>query len=341
MSETMAPEAAAVGTQTISYREALTNALRLELRDNPHLLFLGEAIATAGGAVRVTTGLADEFGTDRIIETPVSENIMVGAALGGALAGQSMVVEILSADFLFAAGSEVLNDIAKWRFQHRWKDPINLVLRMPMGTGVSFAGAEHTQCIEGYVHRAAGLTVVNPGSALTAGGLLRASIHYGDPVIFLEHRRLYDTTAPLDEVDLDGSTLTIGRASVVREGSDITVVAWSWMRAVVEAAAASLESEGVDVEIVDPVTIKPMDLDTILASVAKTGRLLVVEESPLTGSVACTIVTAAVRGVELGHGQVDIITMPDAPLPFSAALEGLPIPTATQVREKILELVGS
>jgi acetoin:2,6-dichlorophenolindophenol oxidoreductase subunit beta len=340
MSETLVPEVAA-DTATITFREAITRALQLELRENPDMLLLGEAIATAGGAVRVTTGLADEFGAERIIETPVSENIMMGAALGGALAGETMVVEVLSADFLFTAGSEVLNDIAKWRFQHRWRAPINLVLRMPMGTGVSFAGAEHTQCIEGYFHRAAGLTVVNPGSARTAGGLLRASLHLGDPVIFLEHRRLYDSTVALDEADLDGSTVTLGRASVVREGKDITVVAWSWMRAVCEAAAAQLEREGIDVELVDPVTIKPMDYDTILASAAKTGRLLVVEESPATGSVGATIITAAVRGIDIGHGQVDTITMPDAPLPFSAALEGLPIPTAGQVREKVVEMVGA
>jgi pyruvate/2-oxoglutarate/acetoin dehydrogenase E1 component len=339
MSEAVVSEVA-VGSTTITFREALTRALQLELRENPDMLMLGEAIATAGGAARVTTGLADEFGKSRIIETPVSENIMMGAALGGALAGETMVVEVLSADFLFTAGSEVLNDIAKWRFQHRWRDPINLVLRMPMGTGVSFAGAEHTQCIEGYFHRAAGLTVINPGSARTAGGLLRAALHLGDPVIFLEHRRLYDSTTPLDEADLDGSTVEIGKASVVREGTDITVVAWSWMRAVTEAAAAQLASEGIDVEIVDPVTIKPMDLDTILTSAAKTGRLLVVEESPATGSVAATIVTAAVRALDLGHGQLDVITMPDAPLPFSAALEGLPIPTAQQVREKVTEMVA-
>lgn len=339
MSEAVVSEVAA-GSATITFREAITRALQLELRENPDMLMLGEAIATAGGAARVTTGLADEFGTARIIETPVSENIMMGAALGGALAGETMVVEVLSADFLFTAGSEVLNDIAKWRFQHRWRAPINLVLRMPMGTGVPFAGAEHTQCIEGYFHRAAGLTVVNPGSARTAGGLLRAALHLGDPVIFLEHRRLYDSTTSLDEADLDGSSVEIGKAEVVREGTDITVVAWSWMRAVTEAAAAQLESKGIDIEIIDPVTIKPMDLDTILASVAKTGRLLVVEESPATGSVAATIVTAAVRAQDLGPGRVDTITMPDAPLPFSAALEGLPIPTAQQVRDKVTEMVG-
>jgi acetoin:2,6-dichlorophenolindophenol oxidoreductase subunit beta len=333
-------DAIAAEPRTLTYREALSHALRSELRENPDAILMGEVIATAAGGGRLTGGLADEFGPDRIIETPVSENMLVGAALGGALAGETMVVEVLSADFLFTAASEVLNDIAKWRYQHRWKGPLNLVLRMPMGSGVPFAGAEHTQCIEGYLHKAAGLTVVTPGCARTAGGLLRAAMGLGDPVVFLEHRRLYDVAAPASEVDLDGSTVSIGRGAVVREGRDVTVVAWSWMRSVAEAAAEALARDGIEVELIDPMTIKPLDLELIVESVAKTGAMLVVEESPATGSVAATIIAGTVRRVDLPRGRADALTMPDVPLPFSAALAGIPIPTADQVRERVEGMVA-
>jgi pyruvate/2-oxoglutarate/acetoin dehydrogenase E1 component len=322
---------------TITFREALARSLRLEMHGNPDLLVMGEIVATAAGASKIMGGLADEFGTDRVIETPVSENMLLGAALGGALGGHAMVIEVMSADFLLAAASEVLNDIAKWRYQHRWKDPLNLTVRMPMGSGVRFAGPEHQQCIEGYLHRAPGLTVVAPGSAATAGALLRSAIRLGDPVVFLEHRRLYETTAIL--ADADGDCAPIGESVVAREGRDITVVAWSWMRRVAESAAETLAEDGIEAEIVDPVTIAPMDLGPILTSVAKTGRLLVVEEAPHTGSVGGGIIASAVQSAAIRHGQFDLITMPDVPHPFSGVLEALPIPTSLDVHDRVVRMV--
>src|SRR5262245_51437487 len=182
-------------SEPITVRSAIAQVLRDEMREDEDLIVLGEIVATSGGIARVTTGLVDEFGPARVVETPISENIIVGAGLGGALAGRHMVVEVFSADMLLAAGSEVINDIAKWRYQHRWQQPLHLVLRMPMGIGQPWAGPEHSQCIEGYLIRTAGLTVVAPGSVLEAAGALRSSIRLGDPVVFLEHRRLYDTGA--------------------------------------------------------------------------------------------------------------------------------------------------
>jgi pyruvate/2-oxoglutarate/acetoin dehydrogenase E1 component len=271
-----------------------------------------------------------------VVETPIAENIIIGAGLGGALAGRHMVVEVFSADMLFAGGSEVINDIAKWRYQHRFEGPLHLVLRMPMGVGQTFAGPEHSQCIEGYLLRTAGLTVVAPGSVLEMAGALRTSMRLGDPVIFLEHRSLYDTGAELTPEDVAQAETPLGRATIVRPGEDLTIVAWAWMRHLAEQAAESLMDRGVSVEIVDPITIKPMDLATICASVEKTRRLLVVEEAPRAGSVGSWIVAEVVREVELARGAADTLTMPDVPLPFSNVLADAVVPGAGDIAERAL-----
>jgi acetoin:2,6-dichlorophenolindophenol oxidoreductase subunit beta len=315
--------------------------LRDEMREDEDLVVLGEIVATSGGIARVTIGLVDEFGPARVVETPISENIIVGAGLGGALAGRHMVVEVFSADMLLAAGSEVINDIAKWRYQHRWQQPLHLVLRMPMGIGQPWAGPEHSQCIEGYLIRTAGLTVVAPGSVLEAAGALRSSIRLGDPVIFLEHRRLYDTGAEVSAEEIAAAETPLGQASVVRSGEDLTIVAWGWMRHQAELAAETLAERGVSVELVDPITIKPLDHATVCASVGRTGRLLVVEEAPRTGSVGDTIIAEVVREVGLERGNVATLTMPDVPLPFSNPLADEVVPDADAIVERASVLVGA
>lgn len=319
----------------MSFRAAIAETLRDEMRNDPNLIVVGEIVATSGGISRVTTGLAAEYGTDRVVETPIAENIIVGAALGGALAGRHMVVEVFSADMLFTAGSEVINDIAKWRYQHRHAAPLNLVLRMPMGIGQPYGGAEHSQCIEGYLLRTAGLTVVVPGCVRDAAGTLRAAIRLGDPVVILEHRRLYDTVADVSLAELARTETDIGRAAVVRPGNDITVVAWGWMRKVASDAAKRLHREGIEVELIDPITIKPMDLATITRSVEKTGRLLVVEEAPHTGSVGSYIIAEMVRTVAIPPGYADTLTMPDVPLPFNQDLADAVVPQPEAIEERI------
>jgi pyruvate/2-oxoglutarate/acetoin dehydrogenase E1 component len=300
------------------------------------MVVLGENVATWGGASAVTSGLVDEFGPGRIVETPVSENAIVGQALGAALAGIPVVAEVYSADFLFCAGSEVINDIAKWRFQHRWAAPINLVLRMPaLSSGIA-AGPEHTQAIEGYLHRVNGLAVVVPGSVKEAIGALRAAIHSGDPVVFLEHRRLYDLSAELGDDDVDGYSRDLAHGTVVKPGSDLTVVAWGWMRQLVERAVERFESaNAVSIEVIDPVTIRPMDFALIERSVAKTKRGLVVEEAPLTGSVSGEVIT---RILEAPIPEVRVtarLTMPDLPNPFHPGLEAQLVPDEQQIEKAI------
>jgi acetoin:2,6-dichlorophenolindophenol oxidoreductase subunit beta len=325
----------------VTGREAIAAALRSEMEADPRMMVLGESVATWGGASGVTSGLREAFGAERVLETPVSENAIVSMTLGAALGGIPVIAEIYSADFLLCAASEVLNDIAKWRFQHRWQQPINLVLRMPMLSSGIAAGPEHTQAIEGYLHRANGLVVVVPGSVRDAAGALRAAIRCGDPVVFLEHRRLYDLAEPVDDVDLERYVRDLTRATVVSQGTDLTLVAWGWMRQVVTQVVASIEAKlGASIEVIDPVTIRPMDINSIQESVAKTHKLLVVEEAPQTGSVSGEIITAI---LEQQHSELLYarrLTMPDLPNPFSPELERQLVPSAEAVRVAIEEVLN-
>jgi pyruvate/2-oxoglutarate/acetoin dehydrogenase E1 component len=210
---------------------------------------------------------------------------------------------------------------------------------MPMGNWGVAAGPEHSQCIEGYLHHTPGLTVIMPSTAAHAGKALTAAMRYGNPVIFLEHRRLYDKPAPVREAGADERPFAISQAELVRAGTDATVVAWGWMREIVEEAAATLAKEGVSLEVIDPITIKPMDIDRIRESVEKTRCLLVVEEAPLTGSVGAEIVARIVEDVDLPHGHVSRLAMPDVPHPYAHALETVPIPSAEAVRTRIRSML--
>jgi acetoin:2,6-dichlorophenolindophenol oxidoreductase subunit beta len=324
-----------------TFRAGLRHVLITEMRKHPHVVVLGENVATWGGASAVTTGLIEEFGPQRVVETPVAENAIVGQALGAALGGLAVVLEVYSADFLFCAASEVVNDIAKWRFQHRWDGPLNLVLRMPMASSGIAAGPEHTQTIEGFLHRVPGLIVVIPSTVREAVGALRAAIWCGDPVVFLEHRRLYDLSETVAPSELDGYSRDLRRGSLARTGNDVTVVAWGWMRHLVMRAAEALEEEGgASVEVVDPVTIKPLDADLIADSVRKTGKLLVVEEAPATGSVGGEIIAQVLERAVTGPEQVARLTMPDLPNPFHPGIEASIIPDEASIRATIERIVG-
>ena len=306
-----------------SGRDALNRALADEMERDPSVIVMGETVRHVG-ASGVTRGLFDRFGRQRVLETPVSENAIFGAALGLALQGFRPVVEIYSADFLLAVANELINDIAKWRQQQAIVGPLPITIRGCMGANGGL-GPEHSQSMEPYFHHAPGLTVVTPGASVDMPGLLRASIRSDDPVIFLEHRRLYDMPA---EVRDSEEVLGLGQAAVVTPGSDVTVVAWGWMRQLAEQASAELGDSGIEVELIDPRTIRPLDITTIANSVSKTSRLVVVEESPRTGSVAAEIMA---RVWEALPGRSDLrmtrVVMPDVIHPYSAALERHILPT--------------
>jgi pyruvate/2-oxoglutarate/acetoin dehydrogenase E1 component len=323
-------------TQTgkASVREVLTGVIASELRASRETVFMGETIRGVG-ASGVARGLYAEFGPDQVIETPVSENGIFGAALGLALAGFRPIVEIYSADFLLVVANEVINDMCKWRHQQRTPAALPITIRGCMGA-TGGLGPEHSQCMEAYFHHAPGLTIVVPATVSDAAGLLRSAIRSSDPVLFLEHRKIYDLT---DDTPGDPEFVApIGKADIVRRGSDLTIVAWAWMRHEAHMAAAELAERGISVELIDPRTIRPMDWETIRKSVDKTGRLLVVEEAPRTGGIGAEILARVAERPGKSGAAMRRLTMPDAIHPYSPELERSLLPTSSDIVRAAIEL---
>jgi len=314
-------------TTLMTSRQALTGVLADELAASRDTIFLGETVRGLGAA-GVASGLYDRFGPEQVIETPVSENAIFGAVLGLAIAGMRPIVEIYSADFLLAVANEVMNDIAKWRHQQTRPEQLAITIRGCMGAHGGL-GPEHSQSMEPYLHHAPGLTIVVPGTPADCAGLLRAAIRSNGPVIVLEHRRVYELEGDVPQ-DPD-FVVEIGEAEIVRSGSDMTIVAWGWMRHEAELAADELVRRGISAELIDPRTIRPMDWDAIRHSVGKTGRLLVVEESPITGSVAAEIITRVVEDAGHPFPRVARVVMADVIHPYSAAMEAEILPGADDI----------
>jgi pyruvate/2-oxoglutarate/acetoin dehydrogenase E1 component len=314
-------------TTTTTTRAALTAVIAGELRASSETVFMGETVRGLG-ASGVASGLFDEFGPMQVIETPVSENGIMGAALGLALAGFRPIVEIYSADFLLTVANEIINDISKWRQQHTTPDALPITIRGCMGATAGL-GPEHSQSMEAYFHHAPGLTIVLPGTPADAAGLLRSAIRSPEPVLFLEHRNLYDLAGDVPS-DLSYTT-PIGKADIVRSGSDLTIVAWAWMRHESSTASDQLAKAGISVDLIDPRTIRPMDWDAIQGSVDKTGRLLVVEEAPRTGSVAAEILARVVERHRDRPIRVARLNMPDVIHPYSPEMEASILPTAADI----------
>lgn len=316
-------------------RSAINRVLAEELARSTRTVYLGETVREAG-ATGASAGLFERFGERQVIETPVSENGIVGAALGLALSGFRPIVEIYSADFALVVANEIMSDIPKWRQQQALGGGLPITLRGWMGA-VEGLGPEHSQCMEAYFHHAPGLVVVCPGTPADMAGLLRAAIRSDEPVLLLEHRRLYDVGGEIpDDPDF---VVPIGKGAVAREGRDLTIVAWAHMRQVALEAARALAGEGLSAEVIDPMTIKPMDFDLIVRSVRRTGRLLVAEEAPVTGSVGSEIIA---RAVERAGRPVRACraAMADMVHPYSASMEREILPDAGLVVAAARALAG-
>lgn len=317
-------------SNAMTMRQAVTAGLHRIMEADDHAVMLGEALDTRGGAAMVTCGFLEKYGSRRVIETPISENALVGAALGAAVSGLTVVAEIYSADFLFCAGSEVVNDIAKWRYQHQWERPLNLVLRMPAGSAGSWSGPEHTQAIEGLLQNVPGIRIVVPSDAASAEAALVATSRQGDPVIFLEHRSLYNRT---DRLLFQTSTHDILDGRVLNEGRDVTLVAWGAITRVALDAARALESADISAEVIDPITVKPMNETLVHESLKKTGRLVVVDEGPRTGGVAAEVIVRALEADIESFRGFRRVTFPDVHHPFDPELERALIPQVDHVVE--------
>jgi pyruvate dehydrogenase E1 component beta subunit len=315
-------------SREITFREGLREALAEELERDESVLLLGQDIGAFGGIFGVTAGLQERFGERRVMDTPISETLMVGGGVGAALTGLRPVVELQFADFMGIAMDEIYLKAAKWRYMHGGRVSVPLVLRLPEGA-VSGAGPEQSQCPEALLWNVPGIYVVIPSSPGDAKGLLKSAIRDENPVAFFEHKGLYNTRGPVP----DGEHLVpLGQACVRRAGADVTVVAWSNFVNHALLAAEQLAAEGIDVEVVDPRGLRPLDTATILASVAKTGRLVLAHDAPKTGGPASEI-AAIVAEQALGDLAAPIVRVaaPDVPPPQSAYLERFYVPGVDDV----------
>jgi len=303
--------------------QAVNDALRTEMRNDPDVVVLGEDVGKVGGVFRVTQGLYDEFGEDRVIDTPLAEGGIIGAAIGMALYGMKPVPEIQFADFIFPAFDQIVSEAAKFRYRSGGEYTCPMVIRTPVGGGIR-GGHYHSQSPESLFIHTAGLKVVCPSNPYDAKGLLIAAIRDPDPVLFFEPKRVY--RAVKMEVPEGEYTLPIGKAKVVREGEDVTVIAWGAMLFEALASAEEVAGQGVSAEVIDLRTLWPVDIDTIVESVKKTGRVVIVHEAPKAcgfGAELLSLVTEKAF-VHLEAPPVRV-TGWDTPFPYTLEMEYLPL----------------
>ncbi|MDD5367948.1 MAG: alpha-ketoacid dehydrogenase subunit beta [Anaerolineaceae bacterium] len=310
--------------RTLTYAEALREGLRQALQSDPSVFLLGEDIGVYGGAFGVTAGLIDQFGSERIRDTPISEATIAGACLGAALTEMHPVGEIQFMDFVTLSMEQIVLQASKVRFMFGGKASAPMVLRMPAGSGTG-AAAQHSESLEAWFVHVPGLKVVMPATPYDAKGLLLSSIYDGNPIIFIEHKLLYKTSGPVPE---EMYRIPLGKARLVRPGKDVTVVATSLMVSRALEAAQQLAGEGIDVELIDPRTLNPLDEAPIIDSVVKTGRLLIVHEAPGTGGYGGEVAAriAASRAFAYLEAPIRRLTGLDIPIPYNRNLEHHAVP---------------
>jgi pyruvate dehydrogenase E1 component beta subunit len=303
--------------------QAINDALRHEMRRDDRIVVLGEDVGRVGGVFRVTQGLWDEFGDERVVDTPLSEGGIVGTAIGMALYGLLPVPEIQFADFIYPAFDQIVSELAKLRWRSGGEYPAKVVVRTPVGGGIR-GGLYHSQSPESHFIHTPGLKVVCPSNPYDAKGLLLASLRDPDPVLFLEPKRIY--RAAKGEVPEGDYTVPLGKAAVVREGHDVTILAWGAMLYEAIAASEDAKKEGVDCEVVDLRTLWPVDVEAIAASVRKTGRVVVVHEAPKTCGFGAELV-ALVNERVFVHLEAPPARVCgfDTPFPYSLEMDYLPL----------------
>jgi pyruvate dehydrogenase E1 component beta subunit len=316
---------------TMTMREALRDAMAEEMRRDPDVFVMGEEVAEYQGAYKVTQGLLDEFGARRVIDTPITEHGFAGLGVGAALAGLKPIVEFMTFNFAMQAMDQLINSAAKTPYMSGGQVRVSIVFRGPNGPA-SRVAAQHSQDYSAWYSHVPGLKVIAPSTAADAKGLLKAAIRDPNPVMFLENEILYGHSSPVPK--LDDYVLPIGRARVVRSGSDVTIVAWSMGMTYALKAAEELAKENINAEVIDLRTLKPMDSDTIIESVKKTGRLVTVEEGWKQSGVGAEI---AARVMEQAFDYLDApvarVTGKDVPMPYAANLEKLALPSVAEVVE--------
>jgi pyruvate/2-oxoglutarate/acetoin dehydrogenase E1 component len=323
-----------VPASEMTYRQAIYSALADELRADSRMILLGEDVGAAGGSFKTSEGLLDEFGPQRVIDTPIAENGFVGAALGMAVTGMRPIVEIMFADFLPTAGDALINEVAKFRFMSGGQTSVPLTVRVIGGATGRF-GAQHSATGESWFLQTPGLRIATASSPASAYGLLRTAIRLDDPVIFIEHKGMYNLKGPVDRT---AGLPELGRAEVVREGRDVTVVATLLMVQRALQAAQQLSGEDIEAEVIDLRWISPLDMSTIAKSVARTRRLVVVEEEVHAGGWGATIISLLAQQGLLKDVSVRVVSLPDAPLAFSPVLEDAAVASVERIAATIQAL---
>jgi pyruvate dehydrogenase E1 component beta subunit len=321
----------------ITYRDALRDALRDGMKADDRIVVIGEEVGVYGGAYGVTKGLIEEFGRERLIDTPISEPGIVGTAVGAAMTGLHPVAELMYVDFLGLVMDQLANQAAKIRYMFGGQIGVPMVLRTQGGTGRS-AGAQHSQSLEAWVLATPGLRLAMPATAEDAYHLLREAMRIPDPVVFIEHKALY---ARKEEADLTAPKAPWGKALVRRPGHDVTVVTYSRMVSTALEAAKRLAADGIEIEVIDLRTLAPLDIETVAASVGRTGRAIALSEGPMTGGVAAELAARiSEECFDFLEDPVVRIAGEDIPIPVSPKLEAGAVPSVDLVVETVKRMLG-
>jgi len=314
--------------RNITFAQAIRTAIREEMKRDARVILFGEDVGYYGGVYGATVGLQKEFGEDRVRDTPISEMAIAGVAVGAALAGYRPIAEIMYCDFLAHASDAIVNNAAKWRYMTGGQFTLPIVFRSPGGGGAGYA-AQHSQSLEAWFTHIPGLKVIAPGLPRDARGLLKAAIRDENPVVFLEHKAHYGFKG---DVPAEEEVIPIGVADVKREGQDVTLVSWSKTLTFALEAAETLAREGIDVEVIDPRTLQPLDIDTILGSVRKTGRLVIAHEAVQFGGFGAEIAAQVAEQAWDALKRPPLrIGAPFVPLPYSEPMERFVIPQVEDI----------
>lgn len=322
----------------ITYLEAIRESMSEEMRKDEDVFILGEDIGIYGGAFGVTNGMIEEFGPERVRNTPISEAAISGCAVGAAMTGMRPILEIQFSDFVMIAMDNIVNQAAKSRYMFGGKAQVPVVVRLPGGSGAGFA-AQHSQSLEAWMAHIPGLKVVQPSNAHDAKGLMKAAIRDNNPVIFYEHKLLYNVKGEVSEEDYE---IPLGKADVKKEGTDITIVATAIMVNRALEAAEKLEEEGINVEVIDPRTLVPLDTETILASVKKTSRVLVAYEAVQRGGYGAEIASMIAESDVFDYLDAPIKRLGGlaTPIPYNPTLEKAAVPQVEDIVEECRKLMN-
>lgn len=316
-----------------TYRQAINKAIADAMDADDTVFALGEDIAAAGGAFKATDGLLDRFGAERVLDTPISEQAIIGCAIGAATQGLRPLAELMFADFAAVCFDGIANELAKYRYMTDGQVELPVTIRLATGGGGGF-GAQHSQTAENWFLSFAGLKIAVPSTPADAYGLLRAAIEDPNPVLYFEHKGLFNVKGELNGT----GPIELGRADVKRRGEHVTVVATQSMLHRALEAAAELEGEGVSAEVIDPRTLVPFDLDTVVESVDRTNHLVVVQEAPAGGSWGSTLITALMqRNFESLDAPPRLVAADDTPIPYAAELEAAWMPSAARIAAAVRE----